>query len=246
MIAMRTLCIVALGLALVIGGGCPAHSEPVSVRCVDPKQPRPYFVTFDFASKKIVFESPLGNIGPGEITFANGDRAELTIKLGIGKIDAVFYPSRNQMIWPGFPANEIRPTLSHVCAPAPGRTMLVMYDNLDMTRSNLAEPVEPYSLSCTDLNQPYFFTLDRQSKKVVMEGLYGATVFSGSIENVNGRRTAFSVGKGPSVFALVWDEEAGTITWQGVPNDKSRPTKVNQCTRVKARSILDINSIRAR
>jgi hypothetical protein len=243
---VRTLGIIALGVALLIGGGCPAHSEPVSVRCVDPKQPRPYFVTFDFTTKRLVFESTMWNIAPGEITFTNDDRAELAIKLRPGKADAVFYPHRNQMIWPGFPADEIRPTLSHACTPVSPRTVLIMYDNLDPTKSNLGEPNKPYSLSCTDMGQPYFLTLDQQTKKVVMEGVAGGVLFSGKIENVSGPQTAFSVSSGPTAFALIWDDRAGQLTWQGIATDRSRPTKVNQCTKVKARSILDIYNALAR
>jgi hypothetical protein len=72
---------------------------------------------------------------------------------------------------------------------------------------------------------------------VVMFSLEGGSVYPGEIQSASEHRIEFSVGWDRK-FDLVWDSQDRTVTWKGVPNDSSRPTKVHQCTQVEAGSIL--------
>ena len=225
---------VALAL-FFLGLGSAAGAEPVSVRCADDKAPKPYFATFDLDAKRVVFESTIRNFHVGQIRSASGDEVEFSIRGNFGKIDLIWERQKSRMLWAGLSTDPIRPYLFHRCATVEARTVLALYDDLT---PNSGAGARPFSLRCAPLNfLTAFFTMDRETRKVVMFSLEGGSVYPGEIQSASEHHIEFSVGIAPK-FDLVWDSSAGTVTWKGVPNDSSRPTKVHQCTQVQAGSVL--------
>ncbi len=223
-----------IGLALI----CPAHSEPFSVRCTDPNnQPPDYYATFDLEAKKLVFESPIRNIFRGEIESANNQLIAFWIKPSIYKFDLVFDQRNTKMIFPGFlTSRETRPELNHVCQIVPVRTVLAVFDSI--TRSwanyrNLGDPVQPYSFRCTGRAAYTYVTLDRLTKKVLMEIQAGSS-FPGEIETIEGHRVAFLIHVGSTAkHGYILDDEAKTLTW---PNDGTN-SSTYPCTEIKVRTL---------
>ncbi|MDO9298647.1 hypothetical protein [Bradyrhizobium sp.] len=220
-----------------LGPWSAAEAEPISIRCADDKTPKPYFATFDLDSKRVVFESSMRSFHAGQIKSANDDQIEFSIKADYGNIDLVWERQRRRMTWAGISADPIRPFLIHRCAIVEPRTLLSESDDLSPTTEQGAGL---FSLRCaTDPSNSLtaFFTLDRKTRKVVMLTLESQSVHPGEIQSASEYRTEFSVGIAPK-FHLVWDSRDGTVTWKSVPNDSSRPTKVYQCKRVEAGSVL--------
>jgi hypothetical protein len=226
---------IALALFL-LGLGSVAEAEPVSIRCADEKAPNPYFATFDLDTKRVVFESPLRGFYVGEIRNTADDEIGFSIKGNYGKIDLVWERQNNRMFWAGLSTDPIRPFLVHRCATVDARTLLALYDGLT---PNSGAGSRPFSLRCaTDSNfLTAFFTMDRETKKVAALSLEGGSVYPGEIQTASEHRIEFFVGKDPK-FDLVWDSHEGTVTWKGIPNESSRPTRVHQCKQVQAGSVL--------
>lgn len=221
-------------LVLLTLANSVALAEPVSVRCTNPAVPQPYFVTFDVAAGRAVFESA-GRYS-GRITERPDGLLEISIKADSGNIELSFDRERSRAIWPGLSADPLRPLLVDGCASIPTRTLLALHHDL---RDSALSP-QSFSIRCEDLNQPYFFTFDVQAKKVVMESVPGARVYLGEIRNLADHRLAFLLGMEPR-FDLVWDGSAKTITWQGVPGNPARPTKVNACSETAIRTMMELH-----
>jgi hypothetical protein len=229
-------CCVAIVLVAMTASSAAA-AEPVSIQCADAdnRAARPYFVTFDFEAKRLVFQSNSTRPSSGEIRSASNDRIEFSINGDYGKIDLVWDLRTNKMVWAGL--GEIRPLLAHPCVAAEPRTLLSVFDRTTNARAG----ARPFSLRCTGDSGTYFFTLDRETKKVVLEGLHGGGLYPGDIQSADEHRIEFLLTTGNTPrFDLAWDIRDGTVTWQGVPGDISRPTTINQCVEVEARSILTL------
>jgi hypothetical protein len=111
-------------------------------------------------------------------------------------------------------------------------------EQIDLNRRN---PVDAFSLSCPGRTvQYYFITLDRSTKTVVLE-TEAHSIMPGTIKSIASHDISFTAGRGPSEqFDLLWDEQSRTLTWIGVPNDPTRPTKTQECTVRKPRSIMEL------
>ena len=219
-----------------------ADAEPASIRCADEYDRQSYFVTYDLQTNHFVFESPIGNLLQGEILVANDERLELGLSAFGGKILLFFDRKNNRMRWPGLPAEELRRgPMNHACATVIERTMLSTFsrpDKIDLDRRR--QPVDAFSLRCRGNTVYYFITLDRSTKTVVLE-TEARRILPGDIKNIAGHDISFTVGHNPSEqFDLVWDEQSRSLTWIGIPNDPARPTKTQECTVMKARSVLEL------
>lgn len=229
---------VALAL-LAVAVSSAAAAEPFSIRCTDGKAPRPYFATFDLETNRLVFESSIRSLHAGEIKGVSDDRIQFSIKADDGRIDLTWDWQHGRMIWAGISADTIRPTLVHRCVTVAARTPLAVYED---PTTNPAASTRPFSLRCvSEHGMPYFFTLDRETKKVVVESPHGGRLTPGEIQNASEHRIEFSLaGRGSPDFEVVWDSLDGTVTLKGLPGDRSRPTKVDQCIEIKARSIVTL------
>jgi hypothetical protein len=221
-----------------------ADAEPVSIRCAGKyNMQQPYFVTYDLQTNHFVFESPVGNMLPGEILVANDERLELSLSADGGKMFLSFDRKNNLMRWPGLPANELgRPLLDHPCATVTDRTMLSTFSQPEQIDLNRLKPVDAFSLRCPGRTVPYYFiTLDRSTKTVVLE-TESRSIMPGGITNIAGHNTSFTVGRGRNPaeqFDLLWDEQTQALTWIEVPNNPTRPTITQECTAMKPRSIME-------
>jgi hypothetical protein len=226
-------------IAITVVLSTAAAAEPFSLRCADPKVSRPFFVTFDLETGRVVFESTIGSRHSGEIRKIEGERIAFSIGADHGRIDLVLdRGGGDRMVWAGISADPIRPVLVQPCVAIDLRTLLSVFD--DQRAS--APAIQPFSLACrNEYDQPYFFTMDRETGKVVMEGLMGGGFYPGEIQSSGGRRIEFLVpaGRTPGL-ELTWDGEKGTVTSHGIAGDSTRPTKVHRCDEIKARSIMVI------
>ena len=60
-------------------------------------------------------------------------------------------------------------------------------------------------------------------------------------EGIDDGVVKFKIGRGTSEkYDLLWDERSRSLTWIGVANDPTRPTKVQECIVTKPRSIMEI------
>jgi hypothetical protein len=228
-------CCVALVLVAMTASSAAA-AEPLSIQCADAdnRAARPYFVTFDLEAKRLVFESTTTSRHSGEIRSASNDRIEFSINVDYGKIDLVWQRQTNKMVWAGIGGDTLRPLLAHPCVATDPRTLL---SDDRPTKAG----ARPFSLRCSGDRGTYFFTLDRETRKVVLEGLHGGGLYPGDIKSADEHRIEFLLTTGNTPrFDLVWDIRDGSVTWQGVPGDISRPTTINQCVEVEARSILTL------
>jgi hypothetical protein len=221
------------------------HAEPTSIRCAEAYGREPYFVTYELETNRFVLETPIfGNFLRGEIVFANEERLELSLNAEGGKI-LLYYDRKDKiMLWPGLPASELRRSLlQHACASVTERTVLAVFrrreDTADPPDLDRKQAVDAFSLRCIGDGSPYFVTMDRLTRAVVLEIKTGRTLV-GEIKSIAGPQISFTVswlsfdpGDG------VWDEQSGKLTWIGVPNDPTRPTKIQECTVTKVRSIME-------
>jgi hypothetical protein len=227
------------GLAFI----CPAHSERFSVRCTDPNnRPPEYFATFDLESKAMVFESPIRNILRGEIESSDEQRIDFWVKPSIYKIGLVFDRRSARMIFPGFlTALETRPELIHACQLVPVRTALAILDNITKTWANykdLGEPMQPSSFRCTGNGAYIYVTLDRPTKKILME-IQNGSPYPGEIETIEGHRVMFLIHVGSTTkHGYILDDEAKMLTWQNDGGGQS----INPCIEIKLRTLLDAYS----
>jgi hypothetical protein len=232
-------------LLLFMALACPAQAEaePTSIRC-DGKyylHQQPYFVTYDIERSHFVFERVGGNIVTGEIISANDEQLNLSLRASGGRILLSFNRKRNIMTWPGMPAGELgRPLMQHSCTAVTERTMLSTFYQPEQFDPKRRDPVDAFSLSCPGNTGLYFVTLDRATKTVVVENEHGAGGFSGNIADINDGVIKFTFGPGPSdQHDALWDERSRSLTLIGVAGNPTRPTKVQECTVTKPRSIME-------
>ena len=236
---MRTLASLLFALTFA----SPTFAEPASMQC-DGKfnqQRQPYFVTFDLTTNRFVYERVGGNVLPGEIIDTNDERLDLSLKASGGRILLSFDRKRNFMTWPGMPAEELgRPLLRHACTTVGDRTMLSMFYQPDQPDPKRRDAVDAFSLSCPGNTVPhYYITLDRSTKTVVLE-TEGSSIEPGNITSIVDHEIKFAVGRNPNKqFDLLWDERSRSLTWIGISNDPTRPTKTQECVVTKARSIME-------
>jgi hypothetical protein len=98
---------------------------------------------------------------------------------------------------------------------------------------------EQFSIECPWI-APQFLTFDTESNRAVYEGEAG-TALKGRITRVTRDQIEFELLRvGTPKFELVWDQALGKLTWIGLANDPSRPTKVFECSKTRLRPILQI------
>jgi hypothetical protein len=230
-----------LSLFMVFACALQAEAEPTSVRC-DGKyyqQQQPYFVTYDLKTNHFVFERAGGNIVTGEIIAATDAQLDFSLRATGGRILFSFNRQRNVMTWPGMPAEELgRPLLRHACAEVTGRTMLSAFWQPEQFDPKRRDPVDAFSLTCPGQYGPYFVTLDRSTKTVVLETQSAAEIMSGNITGADDGLIRFGVAGRSGQFDLLWDERKKMLTWIGVPDNPSRPTTSHECTVTAPRSIM--------
>lgn len=222
-------------LLMVFACSIQAEAAPTSVRC-DGKyydQQQPYFVTYDIETNHFIYENPSASILPGELVAVSDAKLELSLRADGGRILLSFDRERNVMTWPGMPAHDLRrPMLQHACTGVAGRTMLSTYPGR-------LDPVEPFSLTCPGQYGPYFVTLDRSTKMIVLETQAAAETMSGNITGADDSSIKFTVVGRSGQFDLAWDEGKRLLTWIGVVDNPARPTTSHECTVTTPRSIIE-------
>lgn len=106
------------------------------------------------------------------------------------------------------PAHELgRALLQHACTVVAGRTMLSAFWQPEQFDPKRLDPVDAFSLSCPGQYGPYFVTLDRSTKAVVLDTQSAAETMSGNVTGANDGSIGFAVaGHSGRQFDLVWDE----------------------------------------
>ncbi|MBR0822700.1 hypothetical protein [Bradyrhizobium liaoningense] len=232
-----------LSLFMVFACGHQAEAAPTSIRC-DGKyyqQQQPYFVTYDLETNHLVYENPGGRSKlPGEIIAVSDAQLDLSLRADGGRILLSFNRKRNVMTWPGMPANELgRPLLQHACTDVSGRTMLSVFGQPEQFDSKRLDPVDAFSLTCPGQYGPYFVTLDRSTKIVVLETQSAAETMSGNVTGADDSSIRFTVAGRSGQFDLDWDERKRLLTWIGVADNPARPTTTHECVVTKPRSIME-------
>lgn len=227
-------------LAILTLLGCfvtsAAIAEPFSVRCSDGKAPFPYFATFDIEARKAAFQaSSSASSARGDIRSVTDEKIEFTIRGDGGSLDFEFQRRQMRMLWAGIGADWIRPVLLHPCVSVPVRTPLSGFDD----KNYVSDPAQLFSIKCSDLGQPYYFTFDSKTKKVAFEGKGGGVLYPGDVQSETDKGVTFIIGWAPK-FELVWNGRDKIVTWIGVPGDAARPKKENQCERIPTRTVLDM------
>ncbi|MET4036790.1 hypothetical protein ABIB94_008760 [Bradyrhizobium sp. JR7.2] len=229
-------------LFMILACSVRAEAEPTSVRC-DPKyyeQQRVYFVTYDLETSHFIFENPGGNKLPGEIIAVSDAQLDLSLRADGGRILLSFNRTRNVMTWPGRPAHELgRALLQHACTEVAGRTMLSAFWQPEQFDPKRLDPVDAFSLTCPGQYGPYFVTLDRSTRTVVLETYAAAETMSGNIAGADDGSIRFAVAGRSGQFDLVWDERKRLLTWIGVADNPARPTTSHECTVTGPRSIME-------
>ena len=221
-----------------------AEAEPMSVRCDGQsyEERQPYFMTFDIEKGRAVFENVGGNIVTGEITSANDEELELSLRGSGGRILVSFNRKRSVMIWPGLPAGELRRfLLRHTCTKVADRTVLSMFYQPEQFDPKRRDPIDAFSLSCPAKTvRFYFITMDRVTKSVVIELERFSGIVSGNIMSVDDGIIKFTFGSGPSdLHDAVWDERKRSLTLVGIPGDASKPDLIQEGIVTKPRSIME-------
>lgn len=228
---------------MILASAMQAEAAPTSIRC-DGKyyqRQQAYFVTYDLKTNHFVFENPGGNRLPGEIIGVSDAQMDLSLRADGGRILLSFDRTRNVMTWPGMPGNELgRTLLQHACTVVTGRTMLSAFSQPEQFDPKRLDPVDAFSLTCPGQYGPYFVTLDRSTKTVVLETQSAAETMSGNVTGANDGSIRFAVaGRSGSQFDLVWDERKRLLTWIGVADDPARPTTSHECAVTGPRSIME-------
>jgi hypothetical protein len=234
-----------LTFLLFMASACPmpAEAEPMSVRCDGQyfREPQPYFVTFDIEKSRFVFERAGGNIVTGEIISANDEQLDLSLRGAGGRILLSFNRKRNIVTWPGLPAGELgRFAMHHTCTGVTGRTMLSTFYQPEQFDPKRRDPIDAFSLSCPGNTGPFFITMDRVTKTVVVENEHSSGGSSGNITSMKDGVIKFTFGPGPtSQTEAVWDEGIRSLTLIFATGDPVRPNRVFECTVTKPRSIME-------
>ncbi|MGB9364434.1 MAG: hypothetical protein WCE79_00330 [Xanthobacteraceae bacterium] len=213
----------------------PVGAETFSIRCDAHETKKSYVLTFDTDSKRLVYESTLGNLHRGRITGMRDPYVSFAVK-GDTEIAGTWDGKQRSMYWPGLP-DEVRPTLHHNCTAIEPRTVLLP----PRTDSGPGErPAAPFSIRCNSEPFPSHFTFDRASRQALMESMAGIPS-RGEILEADGSRIRFMVETGHvPPFSMTWDRQAGAITIEGVPGEPPRPTTVMACSEIAPRSILEM------
>jgi hypothetical protein len=216
-----------------------ARAEPTSIRCADEFNNQAHFFTYDLQARRLMFESPVGNIHPGEILADNDEKLEFVIH-AIGKILLSYDRKREVVYWPGLFALELRKEASHYrCTTVPDRTVLAQFSqspgNTDLRRQ---DPNDVFSLRCIGPGADHYFTFDRSSKVVVFE-VQNDAISSGEITSISDNDVKFTIGSRDR-YNLIWHEKAQILTILGVPPDRTRVTQTEECTPIKARSVMEL------
>jgi hypothetical protein len=230
-----------LTLSLFIGFACVMQAEaaPASIRC-DGKYYQQQHVTYDLETNHFVFENPGVNKLPGEIIAVSDAQLDLSLRADGGRILLSFNRKRNVMTWPGMPALELgRSLLQHACTEVAGRTMLSAFWQPEQFDPKRLDPVDAFSLTCPGQYAPYFVTLDRSTRIVVLETQSAAETMSGNITEADDGSTRLAVAGRSGQFDLVWDERKRLLTWIGVADNPARPTTSHECTVTRPRSIME-------
>jgi len=232
----------AVSLFMVFACAMQAEAAPTSIRC-DGKyydQQQSYFVTYDFETNHFVYENPGARMLPGEIIAVSDAQLDLSLRADGGRILLSFDRKRNVMTWPGTAAHELgRPLLQHVCAEVAGRTMLSAFRQPEQFDPKRLDPVDAFSLACPGQYGPYFVTLDRSTRIVVLETQSAAETMSGDITGADDDSIRFAVAGRSRQFDLVWDKRKRLLTWIGVAGNPARPTTSHECTVTTPRSIME-------
>lgn len=221
----------------------PAEAEPMSVRCDGQyfRDPQPYFMTFDIETNHFVFERAGGNIITGEIISATDDRLDLSLRGTGGRILLSFNRTRNMVTWPGLPAGELgRFEMQHACTGVTGRTMLSTFYQPEPFDPKRRDPVDAFSLTCPGNTGPFFITMDRVTKTVVVEYEHSSGGSSGDITSLKDGVITFNFGRDRTKpTEAVWDEGMRSLTLMAATGDPAKPDKVLECTATKPRSIME-------
>jgi len=231
-----------LSLLMFLVSALQAEAAPTSIRCEGEyyQQQQAYFVTYDLEATHFVFENPGRNLLPGEIIGISDAQLDLSLRADGGRILLSFNRTRNVMTWPGMPAQEMgRALLQHVCTVVPGRTMLSAFRQPEQFDLKRLDPIDAFSLTCPGQYGPYFVTLDRSTKTVVVETQSETEIMSGNITAADDGSIRFAVAGRSGQFDLRWDERKQMLTWIGVPDNPSRPTTSHECTVTAPRSIME-------
>jgi hypothetical protein len=227
-----------LSLFMFFACAIQAAAEPTSIRC-DGKyyqQQQPYFVTYDLKTNHFVYERVGGNIVTGEITAATDAQLDFSLRATGGRILFLFDRQRNVMTWPGMPDGELgRPALRHACTEVSGRTMLSTFWPSEQFDPKPREAVDAFSLTCPGQIKPFFITLDRVTKSVIME-TEGSMLLSGNITSIDDGVIRFTF---PSAqIDVLWDERTLSLTAARISGDVAGPATVTKCAVIKPRSIM--------
>lgn len=233
---------VALALFMFLASAPRSEAAPTSIRCEGKyyQQQQAYFVTYDLEAAHFVLENPGRNILPGEIVGVSDAQLDLSLRADGGRILLSFNRPRNVMTWPGMPAQEMgRALLQHVCTVVPGRTMLSAFRQPEQFDLKRLDSINAFSITCPGQYSPYFVTLDRSTKTVVLETQAADEIMSGNITAADDGSIIFGVAGRSGQFDLMWDERKKMLTWIGVPDVPSRPTTSHECTVTAPRSIME-------
>lgn len=232
----------AVSLFMVFTGAIQAEAAPTSIRCDGQyyDQQQPYFVTYDLETNHFVYENPGASILPGEIIAASDAQLELSLRAEGGRLLLSFDRKHNVMTWPGMRAHELRrPLLQHACTEVAGRTMLSAFRQPEQFDPKRLDPVDPFSLTCPGQYGPYFVTLDRSTRMIVLETQSAAETMSGNITGADDGSIKFTVAGRSGQFDLVWDQRKRLLTWIGVADNPARTTTTHECTVTTPRSIIE-------
>lgn len=216
-----------------------AKAEPISFSCVGEYYQRKdsYFVTYDIETDHFVYEGQ--NIEFGEIVAANDERLKFSLRASGGRILLYFDRKRRRMTWPGLSLPEQgRARLNHDCTPVTSRTVLSAAYRSGLERDRkFRDPVDAFSITCKGDYGPFFVTMDRITKAVMVENPVASRSWEGQI-------TSFDDGVIKFWFEyqqhfLSWDERTRTLTFLGDANSPANPNRVQECTVTRPRSILE-------
>ncbi|WP_334406006.1 hypothetical protein [Bradyrhizobium sp. AZCC 2289] len=146
-------------------------------------------MTFDIEKSHFVFERAGGNIITGEIISTTDEQLDLSLRGAGGRILLSYNRKRNVVTWPGLLAGELgRFAMHHTCTGVTGRTMLSTFYQPEPFDPKRRDPIDAFSLSCPGNTGPFFITMDRVTKTVVVENEHSSGGSSGNITRHKGWR----------------------------------------------------------
>lgn len=167
-------------------------------------------MTFDIEKSHFVFERAGGNIITGEIISATDEQLDLSLRGAGGRILLSYNRNRNVVTWPGLPAGELgRFAMHHTCIGVAGRTMLSTFYQPEQFDPKTSRP-NRFSLSCPGNTGPFFITMDRVTKTVVVENEHSSGGSSCNITSIKDGVIKLTFGPGPT-------SQTETVCDEGVP-----------------------------